>query len=157
MPVMAAASSPVAASAAGARGKRGAASTDPGAANRRLKEILSGSAFIRIGQIHARLSNEERCTAETLAVDLGVSVRTIKRDLDTMRDALGLPLEWDAGEHSYVYTGPCTTLPLLRMNPREALALAMVGRIGQRWTGSALGRMLGAMFDKVAPIFGDAV
>lgn len=119
--------------------------------------MLSGSAFYRIGQIHQALCNDEAITAETLAAEIEVSTRTIKRDIDVMRDCLNVPVEWSASRHSYVLTRPCPTLPFLRMNPREALVLALAGRMSSRLAGSAIGRVFSAMLEKVAPLFGHAV
>lgn len=124
---------------------------------RSIKDSLTGSAFYRIGQIHQKLCNEETFTTETLAAELEVSVRTIKRDIDIMRDSLGVPVEWSPARHSFVLTRPCSTLPLLCMNAREALVLALVAQMHRRLAGAAIGQVFAAMLEKVAPVFGRAV
>ena len=74
-----------------------------------------------------------------------------------MRDSLGVPVEWSAARHSFVLAGPCTTLPLLCMNAREALVLALMAHMHRRLAGAAIGQVFAAMLEKVAPVFGRGV
>ncbi|MDO8538834.1 MAG: transcriptional regulator [Opitutaceae bacterium] len=111
----------------------------------------------RIVHLHRRLSHEQFVTSESLARELEVSSRTIKRDIACLRDELGAPIAWDAGTHSYTYTAHCDLLPLLRIDADEALALALAGKTFAAWRGSPLGRALTAALNKIAPIVGGAV
>lgn len=54
------------------------------------------SAQARVLRIHERLGNEQQITAESVAREFEVSPRTIKRDIELMRDRLGVPIAWDA-------------------------------------------------------------
>lgn len=103
------------------------------------------------------LSAKRRATARSLADALEVSDRTIKRDIETMRDSCGAVIPWDAKTHSYLYERPCTHLPLLRLDPEEALALVLASRVFASWRGSALGRALAAALGKVAATTSGAV
>lgn len=107
--------------------------------------------------IHERLGNDQRETARSLAEQLETSERTIKRDLEFMRDQLGAPIEWDASQHSYAYSRPCDLLPLLRLDASEALALALAGNTFAAWHGTALGRALTAALGKIGGVIGGAV
>jgi hypothetical protein len=91
---------------------------------RRDVAVFTRSTFWRVVRIHKALQNEERFTAEFLDAEIQVSTRTILRDVQL--NQLGMPVEWDPGEHSYVYTRPCDTLPLLCLSRREELVLAVV-------------------------------
>jgi predicted DNA-binding transcriptional regulator YafY len=127
---------------------------------RRAARIPRGrgrSAFERIIRIHERLGNEHRVTAASLAAEFEVSPRTIKRDIEFMRDRHGAPIAWDAATHSYRYTRACDLLPLLRLDADEALALVLAGRTFAAWRGSALGRALTAALEKIASVVGGAV
>jgi proteasome accessory factor B len=115
------------------------------------------AALQRVLFIHERLGNRHRATAASLARELETSERTIKRDLEFMRDRLGAPIDWDAAGHSYVYTRECDTLPLLRLDAGEALALALAGRTFAAWHGTPLGRALTAALGKIAGVIGGAV
>lgn len=111
----------------------------------------------RVLFIHERLGNGFPVTAVSLARELEASQRTIKRDIEFMRDQLGAPIEWDGGVRSYVYTAPCDILPLLRLDAGEALALTLAGRTFAAWHGTPLGRALSAALNKIAGVVGGAV
>lgn len=74
------------------------------------------SALERIVRIHERLGNEQQITAASIAREFEMSNRTIKRDIEFMRDRLGMPIVWDAVTHSYVCTHHHDLLPLLRID-----------------------------------------
>lgn len=115
------------------------------------------SALQRVLFIHERLGNRHRATAASLARELETSERTIKRDLEFMRDRLGAPIEWAGGAHSYRYSRACDILPLLRLEADEALALMLAGRTFSAWRGSPLGRALTAALGKIAGVVGGAI
>ena len=111
----------------------------------------------RILTIHERLGNGRQATAVTLADELEVSARTIKRDIEFMRDTLGAPIVWEPSTATYFYEKPCDILPLLRLTADEALALALAGQTFAAWRGSPLGRALTAALHKIAGVVGGAV
>lgn len=121
------------------------------------KRTCGPSALVRVCRIHGYLTNHQEVTAESLARDLEVSPRTIKRDLELMKSQLGAPIAWDASSHTYYYTHPCDLLPLLWLHADEALALALAGRTFAAWHGTPLGRALTAALQKIAPVVGGAV
>jgi len=115
------------------------------------------STLRRVLFIHERLGNGHPATAVTLARELEVSERTVKRDVEFMREQLGAPIEWDAAEHTYTYARPCELLPLLRLDAGEALALTLAGSTFAAWHGTPLGRSLTAALNKIASVVGGAV
>lgn len=66
-------------------------------------------------------------TAEQLAEKFGVTVRTIYRDLDTLRDA-ELPLLAEQGRGGGYALDKHYTLPPVNLTPREAAVLCALGR-----------------------------
>jgi predicted DNA-binding transcriptional regulator YafY len=66
-------------------------------------------------------------TAEALAERFGVTVRTIYRDLDTLRDA-ALPLHADRGRGGGYALDRAYSLPPVNFTPREAALLITIGR-----------------------------
>ena len=64
-------------------------------------------------------------TAEALAERFGVTVRTIYRDLDSLRDA-ELPLRAERGRGGGYALDRAYTLPPVNFNPREAALLVAV-------------------------------
>ncbi len=115
------------------------------------------SALRRIYFIHERLSGGRRANATDLGQALEVAARTVKRDIEFMRDQLGAPLEWEPSTGTYFYSRECDLLPLLRLEADEALALVLAGRTFAAWRGSPLGRALSAALGKIAGVVGGAV
>lgn len=66
---------------------------------------------------------------ETLARELGVSLRTLYRDVETLR-AQGAAIEGEAG--LAMFSSPASTLPPLMFSPDEIDALAL----GLRWAAA---------------------
>lgn len=66
-------------------------------------------------------------TAETLAERFGVTVRTIYRDLDSLRDA-ELPVTAERGAGGGYALDRAYTLPPVNFTPREAALLVALGR-----------------------------
>jgi predicted DNA-binding transcriptional regulator YafY len=66
-------------------------------------------------------------TAEQLAERFGVTVRTIYRDLDALRDA-SLPLQAERGPGGGYALDRAYTLPPVNFTPREAAILVVLGR-----------------------------
>lgn len=53
------------------------------------------AALERIIRIRKCLGQEQQVTAHSLATELETSARTMKRDIELMRDQLGVPIAWD--------------------------------------------------------------
>lgn len=66
-------------------------------------------------------------TAEQLAERFGVTVRTIYRDLDALRDA-SLPVQAERGPGGGYALDRAYTLPPVNFTPREAAVLVVLGR-----------------------------
>ncbi len=66
-------------------------------------------------------------TAEVLAERFGVTVRTIYRDLDALRDA-SLPVQAERGPGGGYALDRAYTLPPVNFTPREAAVLVVLGR-----------------------------
>ena len=126
-------------------------------ASRTVLTALDPAPMHRVVEILGALQRGQKFTAPTFAKQFGVTTTTIKRTLDLMRDRLGVAWDWDAVRGTYHLTRPCETLPLLRIEPREALALALAARMFARSYGPAFGRILSDLLKKVAPLFGGEV
>lgn len=122
-----------------------------------ISQTCGGSALTRVIWIHQRLGREQPTTALSLAAELAVSERTVKRDIELMRDRLGAPIIWDGGTHSYRYGGPCDLLPLLHLDASEVIALTLAGNTFASWRGSPLGQALHQALDKIARVVGGAI
>jgi predicted DNA-binding transcriptional regulator YafY len=91
-------------------------------------------------------------TAEQLAERFGVTVRTIYRDLDALRDA-SLPVQAERGPGGGYALDRAYTLPPVNFTPREAAVLVVLGRFATETRlvpfvdtlDSALSKVRGAM------------
>lgn len=103
----------------------------------------------RMVRIHERLRDGARLNCTRLAAELDVSRKTIQRDIDHMRDRLGLPLEYDRSTHSYVYTAPVEAFPTVQMSEGDAFALFVAERALEPLRGTPLFSRLQATFEKL--------
>ncbi len=75
-----------------------------------LMKNIHRPTLYRIQWILARVVMGERVTANLLAEQLEVSIRTITRDIDYLINSLHVPLSYDYFKRSYVLNGP---IPIL--------------------------------------------
>ncbi len=103
----------------------------------------------RMLRIHERLKDGAPLNCTRLATELEVSRKTIQRDIDHMRDRLGLPIDYDRAAHSYAYTRPVEAFPTLQMSEGDAVALFVAERALEPLRGTPLFDRLRATFDKL--------
>jgi proteasome accessory factor B len=65
-----------------------------------------------------------------------VSIKTVERDLEYMRDRLGAPVAYDRNRRGYFYEEPGFYLPALYMSEGDALALFLSHHVGSAWRGT---------------------
>lgn len=106
-------------------------------------------------RIHQLLQAEQKPNATTLAEKLEVCTKTIHRDLEFMRDRLGLPLEYDPLANGYHYTGPVTEFPALQITEGELFALLIAEKAIQQYRGTPFEAPLSQAFQKIASALPD--
>ncbi|MST01208.1 MAG: DNA-binding protein, partial [Pedosphaera sp.] len=77
----------------------------------------------RMLRIHQALAAGTHPNASTIAADLEVCTKTIHRDLEFMRDRLGLPLAFVAAHNGYHYTESVESFPAMQISEGELFAL----------------------------------
>lgn len=95
-----------------------------------------GSRVTRLEALKLLLADRDYTTAADLATDLGVSVRTLHRDLALLRE-LGVPVGGFAGRGGGVYLERGWSLGRVHLNESEAMGLLLSLAIAQR-VGSPL-------------------
>ena len=96
------------------------------------------SQYQRINEIHRRLRENRRFTAGYLAKALEVSSRTIRRDLEFMRDQQGMPLAFDNKKQSWVYRGNVADLTIAHVGPGSHLALLIARQAVEQFKSTPL-------------------
>lgn len=94
------------------------------------------SAFARLFKIDAALRQGGKVNHETLAEDLGVSVRTIQRDFDYLKESLRAPVAYDAKRKSWAYTDETFFLPSLLATADDLLALLLIRQALEQYAGT---------------------
>jgi predicted DNA-binding transcriptional regulator YafY len=72
----------------------------------------------------------------TLAEQIGVTRRTIRRDIDYLRDQLNAPIEFDGVRNGYYYTEPTFRLPFPQLTQGEMLSLYLSERMMRQFRGT---------------------
>lgn len=92
----------------------------------------------RILHIDRLLREDTYPSRKEIAKTFEVSVKTVERDLEYMRDRLGAPLEYDRERRGYYYEEPGFYLPALFMSEGDALALFLSHHMASAWRGTPL-------------------
>jgi len=75
----------------------------------------------RMLRIHQALQSGKFPNASTLAREIEVATKTIHRDIEFMRDRLGLPVEYDSARIGYHYTEEVSAFPNIQITEGELL------------------------------------
>lgn len=84
-----------------------------------LDRRIGPAAFHRLVRLHETLAAGATVSAVQLARQLELSARTIKRDIEHLRDRHGAPILWDATARGYRYAAPFDLLTGLRLDADE--------------------------------------
>ena len=103
-----------------------------------VRDLSTDEISARIEQLQEEIFRL-RFRRATMELENPMLLRTIKRDIEFMRDRFGAPIAWDRANRAYYYTHHCDLLPLLRIDADEALALALARNTFAAWRGSPLG------------------
>ena len=79
-------------------------------------------------EIERQIRCGRACTCRSLAQDLEVDPRTVRRYITFMRDELGAPIEYDPIEQTYAFTHSTWTMPNVHLSEAELVALAVGAR-----------------------------
>lgn len=115
------------------------------------------AAATRLFHLHEKLAAGERFTVTTFAREFEISERTVKRDIERLRDFHQAPIVWDRAVKSYRYSEPFDLLTGLRLDADETLAVVLAGHTFSAWGESPLGQVLTQALGKIARFAGDAI
>ena len=100
-------------------------------------------------RLHERLRAGAFPNCRKLADELEVSTKTIQRDIDFMRDRLGLPIEYDQLHFGFVYTEPVTSFPSIEVSEGEVIALFVAQKALEQYRGTSFEKPLKTAFEKI--------
>jgi predicted DNA-binding transcriptional regulator YafY len=87
----------------------------------------------------------------------GVSPRTIKRDIEWLRDFHAAPIEYDTQRRGYYYTEPNWRLPALQMAESEIFAMTLAEEVLKQYRNTPLYGTLSTLFAKLQAQLPDKV
>jgi proteasome accessory factor B len=112
-------------------------------------------AVVRMKRIFDLLKKEDYPNCQRLATELETVAKTIQRDINFMRDQLGLPIEYDPQEHGYFFTEAVHEFPTVQVTQGELLALMVAHKAIEQYRGTPYHAQLETAFAKLlAPLQG---
>jgi predicted DNA-binding transcriptional regulator YafY len=103
----------------------------------------------RINEIHSVICHGNLPNCSTLAERLGVTRKTIQRDINFMRDELGLPLVYCEDLHGYRYDGDVSDFPVFELTEEELATLFFTRYALRSIRGTRLSDALSVAFAKL--------
>ena len=89
-----------------------------------------------------------------MARRLEVSSKTVQRDLDFMRERLGLPVSYSRSVRGYRYTEAVTGFPAIQVTEGEVVALLVAQRALEQYRGTRFEETLRSAFAKLTSSLG---
>ncbi|MGZ4963487.1 MAG: helix-turn-helix transcriptional regulator [Limisphaerales bacterium] len=118
---------------------------------------LSRAPLERMLRIHQALQAADYPNANKLAELIEVSAKSIHRDLEFMRDRLGLPLAYSFDRRGYYYTQEVSSFPTLQITEGELFALLVAEKALQQYRGTTFEQPLISAFRKMSASLPDTI
>lgn len=111
----------------------------------------------RMMRLHGLFAAGRFPNARSLSEELEVSQKTILRDIDFMRDRLGLPIEYHSSRFGFHYTAPVDAFPTMQISEGELVALLVAEKALQQHRGTPFEKPLLAALRKLERSLPDTV
>lgn len=111
----------------------------------------------RMLRLHERIKAASFPNCRKLAVEFEVSPKTIQRDVDFMRDRLGLPIEYDQLRFGFYYTEPVAHFPSIEVSEGEIIAMFVARKALEQYRGTSFDAPLRSAFQKITEGLRDKV
>jgi len=109
----------------------------------------SRPATDRMYRIHQLLQNAEYPNSVSLATEFEVVTRTIKRDVEFMKERMELPIEFDARRNGYFYNRPVEHFPEMPLSEAEVFALLVASKAIAQYHGTPFEEPLQTAFRRL--------
>jgi predicted DNA-binding transcriptional regulator YafY len=120
-----------------------------------MSDRATASRLQRLEQLKGLLKTHEHVTAAALAGELGVSLRTLNRDLAVLRES-GMPIEADRGRGGGLRLQRNWALGRLHLSPEEAIDLLLSIAIAERMNSPLLLQQLAPIKRKIVAAFSES-
>lgn len=112
----------------------------------------SRKQFARWKAVISRLGKGGKITADGLAKEMEVSVRTIQRDLDALRDDHGAPIVYDSSRRTLCLEEPEWRLRPVRLTESELFHLVVAAGMAGQFRGTPMADGLRRLFRKLEDV-----
>ncbi|MDQ6808017.1 MAG: WYL domain-containing protein [Verrucomicrobiota bacterium] len=111
----------------------------------------------RMMRLHAQLKAGAFPNCRKMAEELEVSPKTIQRDIDFMRDRLGLPIAYEPLRFGFRYTEAVSAFPNIEVSEGEITALFVAQKALAQYRGTPFEKPLQSAFRKITESLKDRV
>ncbi len=115
------------------------------------------AAMERMMRIHRKIEDREYPNCTKMSAEFEVSVRTLKRDIEFMRDRLELPIAFDVPKNGYFFTKSVPHFPRVPLTEREIVGLFVAQKTIAQYQGTSLQPVLDSAFRKMTAQLDDSV
>lgn len=84
-----------------------------------------------------------------LAEEIEVTVKTVQRDIDFMRDQLSLPIDYNSAKGGYYFTEDVSQFPMLELTESEIVSVFVAQRAAAQYKGTPFEQPLRSAFEKL--------
>jgi proteasome accessory factor B len=113
--------------------------------------------FGRVIWVDQQIKSGRKPSAKELADEYETSARTIKRDIEYLRDRYGAPIEWDAAANGYFYSEPTWELGAVPLSEHELFSMTIAADVLDAYRNSPLHDDLSRIFDKLTTHLPDKI
>lgn len=114
-----------------------------------LQERYSRPPMHRMQRIHDWIKSRKYPNAVSMAKELAMTSRTVKRDIEYMRDRHAAPIKYDDLKHGYYYTKEFEFLPVAAVSEAEMFALLVADKAIAQYRGMPFQKALQMAFKKL--------
>jgi len=122
-----------------------------------IADLHSRPPLERMLRIHQALQSGSFPNASKLAREIEVATKTIHRDIEFMRDRLGLPIEYDSARIGYFYTEEVGAFPNIQITEGEIFALVVAEKALQQYRGTSFEKPLLSAIKKMEQALPDTI
>jgi len=119
--------------------------------------LKNKSQISRLIYLDNAISRGHYPSKKELAKEYQVSMKTIQRDIDYMRDFLNAPVDFNRKRGGYYYTDPKFKLSPLTLNENDFFAMAVTDRIMEQYSATPYAEYFSSFYNKLSLLFDDKI
>jgi predicted DNA-binding transcriptional regulator YafY len=109
-----------------------------------LQRLIFIDRMIRDGMHSGRLAN-----CATMATAYEVSAKSIRRDIDYLKNQCDAPIAYDCRRYGYLYTEASYSLPAMHISESDLFAISLARKTLRQYENSPLYHKLASVFKKI--------